>query len=107
MQTEYVFKFTPLAQSDIEEALEYISVDLDNPAAARKLFERINSAIELICTFPFSQPDCGVYLIADKNIRHVNIGNYVLIYEVVEANREIHILRFKYSKMDFSSINIK
>lgn len=107
MENRYRLKFTPIAFSDIDEAMIYISGNLANPAAAGRLFEELEEAIEKIRSFPYAFADCSYYMIPDGNIRHIRVNNYVLIYEIVEERKIIHILRFLYSKIDFTQINIK
>lgn len=47
-----------------------------------------------------------IFLITDENIRHILIENYVLIYEIVEDEMCVRILRFRYAKMDLSKLTI-
>ena len=106
MQSRFKYRFTSLAASDIEETLDYISVELANPTAARALFAKIEKAIDDICIFPFGFSDCKCFLISDRNIRHIQVDNYVIIYEVKEQIGEIHILRFRYSMMDLKKMKL-
>lgn len=64
-------------------------------------------AIQNICSFPYSYPDCTYYLIGDENIRHAIIENYVLIYEVKDEEKQINILRFRYTRMNLTKLVIK
>ena len=107
MQNKYHFQFTPLALQDIDGAMTYIVENLANSAAASNLYTKLEEAIESICRFPYAFADCSCYLIADKNIRHIKVGNYILIYEVVSEKEMIHILRFRYSMMDFSQMDVR
>ncbi len=102
----YHYKFTPLAISDIDNALDYISSKLQNPDAADNLYFAIQQEIDSICESPFAFPDCSYYLIDDDTIRHSVVGNYILIFEVSEAENLIKILRFPYGKMDISHMPI-
>ena len=104
---KYNYNFTPLAEEDIDSVLSYISEQLLNKKAANDLFSKIEKTIENICEFPYSFADCSYYLITDINIRHANIDNYVLIYEVLEETKQINFLRFRYAKMNLSNMNIK
>ena len=103
----YDFQFTPLSVSDIEEAMRYISDNLCNKPAAERLYHELEKTIDKICLFPYAYADCSCYLIPDKTIRHIRVGNYILIYEVIDENRMIHILRFRYAKMDFTNMDMK
>lgn len=107
MSNKYAFRFTPLAEQDIDSALGYIAENLCNAKAASELYFAIERAIGQICAFPLSSADCLCFLIQDKNIRHIPVDNYVLIYEVVEETKEIHILRFCYAKIDLKKIELK
>ena len=106
MPTEYDYKFTAIALSDIDEALSYISNDLANRTASKNLMKKIEDAMHMICLFPYAYADCSYYMIHDKTVRHIKIGNYVMIYRVIETQATLHILRFRYSRMNFSDIDI-
>lgn len=107
MSNKYTFRLTPLAEQDIDSALNYIAENLCNAKAAADLYLQIESAIDTICTFPRSSSDCLCYLVQDENIRHVPIDNYILIYEIVDELKEIRILRFRYSKMNLKNVELR
>ena len=44
---------------------------------------------------------------SDENIRHVLIDNYVLIYEIKEQAKQINILRFRYTRMDLTQLQLR
>lgn len=100
MANKYNYQFTDLALSDLEYTLSYISNYLMNKKAARDLLSLIENAIECICEFPYSYPDCSYYFIEDSAIRHATIKNYIIVYRVNEETSTIEILRFKYSKQN-------
>ena len=102
----YRYKFTPLAISDIDSALDYISGILLNPKAADDLYSALYQEISDICENPCAFPDCSYYLIDDDSIRHSIVGSYVLIYEVSKEEELIRILRFLYGGMDISHMAI-
>ena len=107
MANKYEYKFTELAEEDLESVLEYISMQLCNAKAAADLFAETEKTIENICLFPYSYPDCTYYLIGDENIRHAIVDNYVLIYEVKDKEKQINILRFRYTRMNLTKLVIK
>lgn len=106
MSSKYAYYLTPLAEQDIDSALAYITETLSNGQVANKLFEDIEKAIATICEFPYSSADCKLFLIQDENIRHVLIDNYVLIYEVKETEKRLNILRFRYTRMDLTKLEL-
>lgn len=99
MSNKYNYKFTAIAEQDIDSVFSYISENLGNKKAANDLFVEIQATIEKICLFPYSFSDATYYFINDKNIRRAVIGNYVLIYEIIEEQNQINVLRFRYAKM--------
>lgn len=101
----YRYKLTPLALSDIDDALGYISGTLSNPTAADRLYHSLLKEIDSIVDGPFSFPDCSYYLIDDGNIRHSVIGNYVLFFDVDEKGHLIKFLRFLYGGMDIANMS--
>lgn len=68
------------------------------------LLDKIENAIGNICEFPYSSADCKYFLIEDEHIRHVLVDNYVLIYEVKDSERQINILRFRYTRMNLTHL---
>ena len=106
MPNKYNYYWTPLAKTDIDEVLSYISSNLNNPIAANNLLSKVETTINNICLFPYSYSDCSFFMIHDKNIRHARIDNYILFYEIDESKLSINILRFRYFAMDFSKIEL-
>lgn len=102
----YRYKLTPLAVSDIDDALDYISDKLQNPDAADNLYFAAQKEINCICDNPYAFPDCSYYLIDEDTIRHSVVGNYVLIYAVSDSDRLIKVLRFLYGGMDIAHMDI-
>lgn len=107
MDTKYKLKITPLAYHDIDSALAYSSPKLQNPDASANMLEKVDEEITNIRQFPRSYPDCQYYFIPNENYRHAIIGNYALFFRVVDEKRTVEVLRFLYSGMDFSKIQIK
>ena len=102
----YKYSFTKLCSQDLDEALQYICETLCNKAAAQKLNNTFLETVNTITAFPYSFPDCNIYLIEDKNIRHALINNFVLIYYIDDVNKEIFLLRFQFSGRSIADINI-
>lgn len=100
------YKLTPLALSDIDEALSYIGGNLSNPTAAGGLYSALVKEIGKVCAFPYAYPDCAYYLIDDENIRHTVVGNYMLIYEISSDEELIKFLRFLYAGRDIAHTDI-
>lgn len=107
MGERYKLKITPLACRDIDRVLAYISGSLKNPGAAADLLEKIEEEIENIRQFPHSYPDCSYYFVPLENYRHAVVGSYALFFRVMEESHTVEVLRFLYTKMDFSKVPIQ
>ena len=94
----YDYEITEKAYHDIDEAINYIAIDLHNKKAALELLNKIYSTIEKICDYPLLYPDCTYFFIMDTNYRHAVINNYTLVYKIM--NGKIIIIRFKHSKQN-------
>ncbi len=103
----YRNQFTPLALSDMDDALTYIASRLSKPAAAARLYRAIEKEIDSICGSPFAYPNCSNDLIDDICIRHAVIGNYILVFRVCEDQQRIQILRFLYGRMDIAGMEMR
>jgi len=82
MVNKYTIIYKKSSRKNIKSTLSYISIKLFNPIAAKKLLNLINEAINKISRFPFAFPDCSIFFINDKTIRHIIINNYLLIYKI-------------------------
>ena len=107
MSSRYSFIVSKPAESDIVSAMRYITETLHNQKAANDLFDKISSAIDNACEFPYSNVTSEYFFISDDKIRHIVIGNYVLFYEIQDDEKRIAVLRFLLARMDFSKIQIK
>lgn len=101
---EYSYYFTQKAADDIEDILNYISVELSNPTAARELNSEIFKNIEELTSFP----DLGLLVeneyLADKFVRRLIVNNYTVFYKVFDSECKIYILRVVYSKRNLNEI---
>ncbi|MDE5667848.1 MAG: type II toxin-antitoxin system RelE/ParE family toxin [Clostridia bacterium] len=101
---EYKYYFTQKAVNDIEDMLNYISVELCNPTAAKELNSEIFKNIEELSNFP----DMGLLVeneyLADKSVRRILVNNYTIFYKVFDEEGKIYILRIVYAKRNFNEI---
>ncbi len=104
MESKYSFSFSPLAEKELDAVIAYISETLCNGKAAVDLLDKLNYALGMICTFPYSSADCKIFLITDEKVRHVLVDNYVLVYEIMEEEKHINVLRFCYTRMDLRKL---
>lgn len=99
---KYQLKYLPIFYKDMEEVVDYISNDLQNPTAALKLIDLTEQAILKRLDNPLSfQP------IRSKRERQypyyrINVNNYAVFYVIIDDVMEVR--RFLYSRRDIQSI---
>lgn len=97
----YKLRFLPLFQQDLEEIIDYISVQLKNPAAAYRLIDEVQDAIQKRSTcaesfepFPSSRNRPYPYY-------RIYVGNYTIFYVVIGDVMEVR--RIIYSRRDMEN----
>jgi len=97
----YNFEYSEPAENDLDNALEYISFELDNHRAAVELYRNVTAAIDRLCLFPES----GAKVKHDSNsigYRFVRCKNYLLFYHI--ENTTVKIDRILYGRMDYITL---
>ncbi len=98
---------TKKASGDLEKIIDYISIQLHNPMAARNLINKIAKALEMITEYPNSCPIVNNEFINEPDIRKVLIDRYILYYSYDMDNKIISVLRIIYEKMNLEDIIFK
>lgn len=97
----YKLKFLPLFEEDLNEIVDYISLKLKNPAAAVKLIDDIESAINerLTCAEAFEP-----YKSLNEHpypYYRIQVKNFTVFYVVIGDTMEVR--RLIYSRRDWLS----
>ena len=98
----YRYEFSPLAEWDLNDIFDYISLELSSPQAAERLIDNIQTAIEQVCDFPFSRPLVSNKVLRKKGYRLLVVQNFNLFY-IVECHTVI-IRRILYSRRNYESL---
>lgn len=100
----YKLEFLPVAKKDIDKIIYYISNNLKNKSAARKLAKSFIKGANNILKFPYG---ISVYNQSRKlknEYRCYKVNNFLMFYTINEKEQIITIVRVLYSKMNISSI---
>ena len=100
----YRLEFLPIAKKDIDEIIYYVSNNLKNKSAAKKLANGFIKGANDILNFPYG---IAVYNSIGKlsnEYRCFKVDNFLMFYNINEKEHIITIVRVLYSKMDISSI---
>ena len=104
MAFDYSYRFTEKAVQDLDEILRYISVDLDNPIAAKKLGKKIFEKIDGARCFPEAGALVDNEYLADKAVRKMLADNYVIYYKAQHDEKMISVIRIVYGKRNLDEI---
>lgn len=104
MEFKFDFKFTENAENDLDEILNYISIDLDNPIAAKDFYNELDKAIARPRQFPFSGAPVSNPYVKTPGVRKLYVKNYTVFYYPDESINTITILRIIYSHRNIEEI---
>ena len=95
-------KIFPLAQADMRNIIEYISVELSNRKAAADLIDDFENAFDNIRLFPECCPRVDNEYVNDKSLRKLIVKNYIAFYRL--KNNEIQVIRVLYGLQNYAEI---
>lgn len=89
---KYEVSILPLFENDLNEAVDYISVKLKNPEAARKFIDSVEKAIEkrTCCAEAFEPYES--YRERTYPYYRIYVGNYIIFYTVTGNIMEVRRL---------------
>lgn len=100
----YKIEYLQSALRDMVGIVKYISDELKNPAAAKRLAEEMPKAGEKLSRFPYSHPAYMPIKPLKHEYRRVLVRGYLIFYWVDEAEKEITVARVIHDKTDYSRI---
>lgn len=89
----YRVVMTALAKTSLHNAREYIAQSLDNPIAAKNVYNSIMKRIKDLKYNPYLYPllDCEPY--KSMGVRCFPVGNYIVYYQAEYTNNTVFILK--------------
>ena len=95
---KYKLSFLPLFEQDLNDTVDYISLKLKNPEAARKLVNEIQTAIRKRQTCPESFAPYHSQKERKYPYYCIYVRNYTVYYVVIDDTMEVR--RLLYQKRD-------
>lgn len=95
----YKLKITPAAASDLAEINAYISTQLHNPQAARRIVKNITHDLRLLQQNPHLGFSVSAKIGRETNLRALLSGNYFLFYRI--ENETIQVSRVLDGRQDY------
>ncbi len=104
MVSKFGYRLTKRAESDLDEIVSYIAIELENPQAASNFVNKLQANIEEARVFTESGSLVHNEFLQVENIRKKLIGNYIMYYLPNRKEKMIYILRIVYSKRNMDEI---
>lgn len=104
MASDFSYKFTAKAETDLDGIASYIAIQLGNPQATANFLDKLQAAISEICSFPESGSLVINNFLLYKTIRKKQIGNYIMYYFPDIQAKTIYIVRIIYGRRNLDEI---
>ena len=101
---KYGFVLTEIAEADIDEAFEYIAVDLSNPDAASAFADELEEKLDGLCRSPKTGRLIENEYLKRNDIRRILVGNFKAYYLIDDEKKNIVVLWVVYGKRDQNKI---
>ena len=100
---EYTLRYLPIAKQDLNDAINYILNEVQNPIAAENTLNKIEKAI--LNRFKEGPESFAIWPSTRKRefpYRRINVGNYTVWYVVIDSVMEVR--RIQPSRRDEEKI---
>lgn len=101
-EKRYKLSFLPLFEQDLNEIVDYISIDLNNPKAARKLVDDIEKAILKRLETPLIYAPYQSSKIRKNSYYKIKVKNFLIFYVVIDDTMEVR--RILYSRRNIDNL---
>ena len=98
---KYIVEISEKAISDLENIILYLRDDLEEDIIADKYKILFKQEIKNLENVAGSMPVLNEMLTGHKNIRKINVRNYIVFYIVDEENSKALVLRIGHAFMDW------
>lgn len=92
------------ADADLFNALKYIAYELENPPAAAKLADCIDRCYADLEELPESHELCRDSVLRRMGYRRYPVGNYIVIFRIVEERHEVRVVHIFHATQNYLSI---
>ncbi|QAT39798.1 type II toxin-antitoxin system RelE/ParE family toxin [Clostridium sp. JN-9] len=100
----YNIQITEPAEKDLKEIAEYISKELLERETAKKVVSQIAKGINSLEDMPLRNALVADGRLANKGIRKIIVGNYVIFYSAAEEDKTVTIIRILYGRRDWINL---
>ena len=100
-KNNYRVIFTETAETELDGIYDYISRTLLSEDAANRLMEKIEASTLRLEIFPESCSIADGYIINDIQYRKLIVDNYILLYNIDEAIKQVNIIHVFYGRRNY------
>lgn len=98
---KYIVKVSETAEKDLEDIISYLRYNLANDIVADKYKILFKQELKYLENIAGNMPILDESLTGHKNIRKINVRNYIIFYIVDEDNFKALVLRIGHAFMDW------
>ncbi len=102
MDNKFTLKILPLFEEDLNEIVDYISINLKNPVAAQRLVDDVEIAIFNRLSSPLAFEPYESQNPHPYPYYRINVRNFLIFYVVIDDVMEVR--RLVYSRRDLTKI---
>ena len=99
----YKVIISPSASADLFNALKYIAYELENPQAAAKLADGVEKCYADLEDLPAAHELCRDPVLRKIGYRRYPVGNYLVIFRIIEDSQEVRVVHFFHATQDYLS----
>ena len=100
----YKVVISPSANNDLRSILGYIAQKLENPQAAAALAAGMERCYADLEEFPETHELCRDSVLARLGYRRYPVGNYLVIFRVVEDAGEVRVVHIYHATQNYLSL---
>ena len=97
----YSVKMFERARRDLSDIYHYIANTLQEPGIAMNMVDKIENAILSLDIMPHRCPTRKAGAYANKGYRQLFVGNYIVIFRIDEAQKNVLVVTVRYSSIQF------
>ena len=97
----YDVMISPAAKADLDEIIRYIVLELENPAAAQTLSDKVDERISDLEEMPSKFSFCKDPILRAQGYHAVTANDYVLIYRILEESIAVWIVHIYHTLQNY------
>lgn len=98
---KYEVRLMNQALQDLDEIYGYIASSLQEPGVASELLDALESEILSLEYLPYRCSERRTGSFANSGYRQLMVKNYIVIYRIDEAHKQVLIVTVRYARSSF------